>query len=110
MECATKATGSRKALLAPALLVDNGDGKPMAVDGDAVVVRAEKIVARGKSEKDVVARLSSDGKTVWTVVLGGRCERATRVKDLVVITSTNEDQRALGIDAATGAIRWKVAF
>lgn len=57
------------------------------------------------------SKVARTGKVSWNVPLPGMgCQQYTIVDDLVVVAVSDIHLRALGLDAATGAERWRVEF
>jgi PQQ-like domain len=73
-------------------------------DGSTIPVGSDFIEARSGDVQRI-------GKVTWRAKLErAGCQAYTVVDDLVVVAVDDSRNRALGIDIATGAIRWRVAF
>ncbi len=57
-----------------------------------------------------LSRIARGGRVVWTATLRGRCQLAKIVDDTLVIATRSESSRALAVDLATGAIRWRAGI
>lgn len=48
--------------------------------------------------------------TKWSQTIGGECQFVTRHGDVLVLATKSPANRAVGLDVATGAIRWRVGY
>jgi outer membrane protein assembly factor BamB len=64
----------------------------------------------GSQERDLTA-LDTEGRALWTIPFGtGGCKHLVRREGALVIATSSLSNRAMSIDAATGAVRWTVGY
>jgi hypothetical protein len=74
---------------------------PLTTSAGAIAVRSPDNVW-------MVSLIGADGGSKWSTPIGGACERAQIIGDVVVVATKGASPRALAIDLATGAVRWHV--
>jgi hypothetical protein len=78
--------------------------QPLVIDGELPLLAYRASLQRDAATQ--LARLRPDGSQAWSVDLRGPCEQLRQLGDVIVVTTTASNPRALAIDVETGAVRW----
>ena len=77
---------------------------------DATLLLVQHDAALDRPDAVQLSRVGLDRKIAWTADLGGRCETASAVDGMVVVTTRDPAHRAAAIDVASGKVAWRFAF
>ncbi|HEX4455438.1 MAG TPA: hypothetical protein VH143_31480 [Kofleriaceae bacterium] len=81
---------------------------PSRVD-QPLTTPAGAIVVHSPDNVWMLSLVGPDGGARWTTAIGGACERAEIIGDVIVVATEGASPRALAIELATGNARWRVA-
>ena len=93
---------------------DAATGQPIVLDANsdhsgAVLARYVDVPTDKRSRvHGHLARVDRNATVVWSTDVGGSVQLVTVAGDLIVVATDWASHRALGLDAATGTVRWRL--
>jgi hypothetical protein len=73
---------------------------------DPGIMLLEHRGALGNDATRLLSRLDREGKVIWTLDAGGKCEGVKVLGDKLIMTTKNPAQRVIAVDVLSGKLLW----